>query len=72
MESIGEIIRRLRKEKCETWRKVADYLDIDQAVMSKIGRGRRKATKDKVEKMAKDIEANKKERDVAYLRDGNL
>ena len=69
MESIGEIIRRLRKEKGEPLRKVAAYLDIDQAVLSKIERGQRKATKKQVEKLAKYFEANKKEMLVAYLSD---
>ena len=57
MESIGEIIRRLRKEKCEPLRKVAAYLDIDQAVLSKIERGQRKATKKQGEKLANYYEA---------------
>lgn len=69
MESIGEIIRRLRKEKGEPLRIVAAYLDIDQAVLSKIERGQRKATKKQVEKLAKYFEANKKEMLVAYLSD---
>ena len=67
MENIGEIIRRLREEKGEPLRKVAAYLDVDQAVLSKIERGKRKATKKQVEKLARYFGADKKEMLVAYL-----
>lgn len=69
MESIGELLRRLRKEKGEPLRKVAAYLDVDQAVLSKIETGQRKATKEQVEKLAKYFGANKKELLVAWLSD---
>lgn len=69
MESIGELIRRLRKEKGEPLRKVAAYLDIDQAVLSKIETGQRKATKEQVVKLAKYFGADKKEMLVGYLSD---
>ncbi|MFH1319138.1 MAG: helix-turn-helix transcriptional regulator [Bacteroidota bacterium] len=69
MESIGEIIRRLREKKGEPLRKVAAYLDVDQAVLSKVERGQRKVTKEHVEKLAKYFGADKKEMLVAYLSD---
>lgn len=69
MESIGELLRRLRKEKGEPLRKVAAYLDVDQAVLSKIETGQRKATKEQVEKLAKYFGADKKEMLVSYLSD---
>jgi len=69
MESIGELIRKLRGEKGEPLRKVAAYLDIDQAVLSKIERGQRKATKEQVEKLAKYFGADKKEMLVSWLSD---
>jgi len=69
MESIGELIRKLRGEKGEPLRKVAAYLDVDQAVLSKIERGQRKATKEQVEKLAKYFRADKKEMLVAWLSD---
>lgn len=69
MESIGQLIRRLREEKGEPLRKVAVYLDIDQAILSKIERGQRKSSKKQIEKLAKYFGADKKEMLVAWLRD---
>ena len=69
MESIGQIIRRLREEKGDPLRKVAAYLDIDQAILSKIERGQRKANKKQIEKLAKYFGTDKREMLVAWLRD---
>ena len=69
MENIGEIIRRLREDKGEPLRRVAAYLDIDQAVLSKIERGQRKASKEIIEKVAKYFGADKKEMLIAWLSD---
>lgn len=69
MENIGQIIRRLREEKGEPLRKVAGYLDIDQAILSKIERGQRKANRKQIEKLAKYFGADKKEMLVAWLSD---
>ena len=69
MENIGQLIRRLREEKGEPLRKVAAYLDIDQAILSKIERGQRKSNKKQIEKLAKYFGADKKEMLVAWLRD---
>lgn len=69
MEHVGEHIRRLRNEKKEPLRKVAAYLDIDQAILSKIERGQRKATREQVEKLANYFGADKKEMLVAWLSD---
>ncbi|MCK5700222.1 MAG: nucleotidyltransferase domain-containing protein [Cyclobacteriaceae bacterium] len=69
MENIGQLIRRLREEKGEPLRKVAEYLDIDQAILSKIERGQRKSNKKQIEKLAKYFGADKKEMLVAWLRD---
>lgn len=69
MENIGQLIRRLREEKGEPLRKVAAYLDIDQAILSKIERGHRKSNKIQIEKLAKYFGADKKEMLVAWLSD---
>lgn len=69
MESIGELIRRLRENKGEPLRKVAAYLDIDQAVLSKIERGKRKANKKLVVKLAKYFEEDEKKMLIIYLSD---
>ena len=69
MESIGEYIRRLRENKGEPLRKVAAYLDVDQAVLSKIERGKRKATKQQVIKLAKYFGEDQKKMLIVYLSD---
>lgn len=69
MESIGEMIRRLREERGEPLRVLAAYLEVDQAVMSKIETGQRKATKQQIEKLAKYFRVNKKEMLITYLSD---
>ena len=45
MESLGDIIRKLRESKELPLRTVAAFLDIDQAILSKIERGHRKPTR---------------------------
>ena len=50
-------------------RKVAAFLDIDQAVLSKIERGQRKLTKEHVIKLADFFNYNEKEMLVTFLSD---
>jgi len=69
MESIGELIRRLREEKGEPLRKVAAFLDIDQAILSKMERGQRKASKAQVVKLAKYLGEDEKKMLIAWLSD---
>lgn len=69
MESIGEYIRRLRENKGEPLRKVAAYLDVDQAILSKIERGKRKATKQQIVKLAKYFGEDLKKMLIVYLSD---
>ena len=69
MQRIGQIIRSLRLEKGYPLRKVAAYLDIDQAILSKIERGQRKITKKQVIQLAKFFGYSEKELLVAYLSD---
>ncbi len=52
MLSLGETIRQLREEKELPLPTVAAYLDIDQAIMSKIERGQRIANSQLVVKLA--------------------
>jgi len=69
MDSLGDIIRKLRGEKELPLRTVAAYLDIDQAILSRIERGQRKPTREKVVKLAKYFKVNEKELLVAWLSD---
>ena len=50
-------------------RKVAAFLDIDQAILSKIERGQRKLSKEQVVKLAKFFNYSEKEMLVTYLSD---
>jgi predicted nucleotidyltransferase len=69
MKNIGNLIRSLRLEKGYPLRKVAAFLDLDQAILSKMERGQRKISKDQVVKLAKFFDYNEKEMMVTYLSD---
>ena len=69
MKNIGGLIRELRKEKGYPLRKVAAYLDIDQAILSKIERGQRKPSKEQVIRLAEFFNYNEKEMLLTYLSD---
>lgn len=69
MERFGDCIRRLREERDEPLRKVAAYLDIDQAILSKIERGQRRLKKALVEKLAVYFGINKRELLVKWMTD---
>ena len=69
MQNIGELIRTLRKEKGYPLRKIAAFLDIDQAILSKIERGLRKLTKEQVIKLANFFNYNEKEMLICFLSD---
>ena len=69
MESFGETIRKLREKKELPLRTVAAFLDIDQAILSKIERGHRKPTRKMVVKLANYFEVNEDDLLVAWLSD---
>jgi predicted nucleotidyltransferase len=69
MESIGEMIRRLRQEKGEPIRVLAAFLQIDQALMSKMERGLRNPTREQVEKLAHYFSVDRQMMLVAWLSD---
>lgn len=52
MLSFGEEIRKLRNDKQLPLRTVSAFLDIDQAILSKIERGIRQANREQVHKLA--------------------
>lgn len=61
MQSISNIIRREREKRNLLLRQAAAKLDIDQALLSKIERKERKATKEQIEKFAHFYNLNKEE-----------
>ena len=69
MQNIGELIRTLREKEGYPLRKVAAFLDIDQAVLSKIERGQRKLIKEQVIKLADYFNYNEKEMMITFFSD---
>jgi transcriptional regulator with XRE-family HTH domain len=69
MESLGEKIRKLREDKELPLRTVAAFLDIDQAILSKIERGQRNASREQVVKLAEFFKVKENELLVSWLSD---
>ena len=69
MNSFGERIRRLRDEKGTPLRIVAFHLGVDQAILSKIENGKRKATKKQVELISDYFNVPIKELLIDWLSD---
>lgn len=67
MDSLGETLRKLREEKELPLRTVAAFLDIDQAILSKIERRQRKPSKEVIIKLAKFFKVNEDDLLVAWL-----
>lgn len=69
MENIGSYIKKLRIEKGYSLRKVAAFLDVDQAILSKIEQGQRKLSKEQVIKLADFFNCDEKELLVTFFSD---
>lgn len=69
MDSLGDTIRKLREEKELPLRTVAAFLDIDQAILSKVERGHRKPTREQVIKLAEYFKVKENDLLVAWLSD---
>ena len=69
MDSLGDTIRKLRENKELPLRTVAAFLDIDQAILSKIERGQRKPTREQVLSLAKYFNVKQNDLLVAWLSD---
>jgi len=67
MERLGALIRKFREEKGLPLRTVAAYLDIDQAILSKIEHGHRKPSREQVVKLAKYFKTDENELLVVWL-----
>ena len=66
-KSTGEILREKREEKGLLLRHVSAELDIDTAILSKIERSERKATKEQIINLAEILELNEEDLLVQYL-----
>lgn len=69
MDSFGDSIRKLREDKELPLRTVAAYLDIDQAILSKIERGQRKPSRGQVVKLAEYYKVKESDLLIAWLSD---
>lgn len=69
MDSFGDRIRKLREDKELPLRTVAAYLDIDQAILSKIERGQRQPSREQVVKLAEYFKVKENELLIAWLSD---
>lgn len=69
IKTFGQIVKENRENAGQPLRKVAAYLDIDQAILSKIEHGKRKATRDQVLKLAEYFETEKESLLISWLSD---
>ena len=69
MDSFGDTVRKLREERELPLRTVAAFLDIDQAILSKMERGHRKPTREQVVKLAGYFKIKENDLLVAWLSD---
>ncbi len=69
MDNLGETIRKLRNKKELPLRTVAAYLDIDQAILSKVERGQRNASREQVIKLAEFFKVKESDLLVSWLSD---
>lgn len=69
MDSLGHTIRQLRVDKKLPLRTVAENLEIDQAILSKIERGHRQPSRALVVKLAKYFKIKQKDLLVQWLSD---
>jgi len=65
--NLGDSLRQLREQKGYPLRKVAAYLDIDQAILSKIERGKRFAKRKDIVNLAKYFNINEDELLIKWL-----
>ncbi len=69
MKHLGQKIRELREKQNLLLRQVAAHLEVDTALMSKIERGDRNASKHQVIEIAKFLKANEDELLTLWLAD---
>lgn len=69
MSRLGETIRKLREEKTLPLRTVAAFLNTDQAILRKIERGQRNASRDQVMKLAEFFNIKESDLLISWLSD---
>lgn len=68
MNSFGEFLRYNREQLGLPLRKVADELDIDTSILSKIKRGERAATKEMLATFSKTLEIPQRTIEVEFIK----
>jgi len=69
METIGQILRNKRQSLGLLLRQVSDYVDIDQAILSKIERNERKPTREMLNKLSEILKLDKDELLIQFISD---
>lgn len=69
MTYLGQKVREIREQKNLLLRQVAAQIEVDTAMMSKIERGDRKASKQQVINIAKFLEVNEDELLTLWMAD---
>ena len=69
METFGDTIRKLREKQEQPLRTVAAYLDIDQAILSKIEHGHRTPSREQVVRLSEYFKIKESELLIAWLSD---
>ena len=69
MKSFGEIIKSMREEKGLFLRQVSALMELDQAIISKIERQERKASREQVIKFAKIYDLDPEELIISWCSD---
>ncbi|MFN6946523.1 MAG: helix-turn-helix domain-containing protein [Cytophagaceae bacterium] len=69
METIGLILRNKRQELGLLLRQVAAYVDIDQAILSKIERNERMPTKKNLQLLSEILELDRNELLIQFMSD---
>ncbi len=69
MESFPEILKRLREEKKVPLRIVSESVGIDQAILSKLENGQRRASREQVRKFASYYNVSENDLTIAWLSD---
>tara|TARA_B110000091_G_scaffold208115_1_gene247291 strand:- start:3729 stop:4058 length:330 start_codon:yes stop_codon:yes gene_type:complete len=69
METIGQILRNKRQALGLLLRQVSAYVDIDQAILSKIERNERKPTKEMLGKLAEILKLDRNELLIQFISD---
>lgn len=69
LNNFGQKVRTIREQKKLLLRQLAAYVEADTALVSKIERGERNATKEQVLKIAKFLNANEEELLALWVAD---